>query len=414
MARLLVAFQGAEFAFELRGESVRVGSGTACGLVLRDPAVGKEHLEIRRAGPAWRLVDLESATGTRVNGLYVNRQDLKDGDVVAVGPARLTFVGEDGPSPAPIAGYAAPAPIPSAPPAPAPSAWAPPPAAPPARRGAPARDEGRDRDRERRPRYARAPGGGGGWILAVLFLVLGGGAVAAVVLSGPGKRGVDPNLAWIQRAELLESQGNFEELAKLEGQGDRTRSDTWRQIQWAAERGKKGLERARAEAAAKEPDEFLATRIRGPRDARLDEPVATALACDEFLRRWPDHPKAADVHFIRLASAAEAEAARRMEEGRYAEGHRIYENFLRKGETAVLPEYRASFREGMEKKKIYLLRKAKDLFEAVEDRAMLLEDRRQYEEEERLYREARENLGIGEIVTRCDAEIARLKDLRGR
>ena len=71
-ARLLVQLSGAEFAFDLRGESVRVGAASTNGLVLRDPGVGREHFEVRRQGSVWRLVDLESASGTRVNGLYVN------------------------------------------------------------------------------------------------------------------------------------------------------------------------------------------------------------------------------------------------------------------------------------------------------------------------------------------------------
>ena len=43
MARLLVSFQGAEFAFDLRGDAVRIGSAPTNGLVLRDPGVSQEH-----------------------------------------------------------------------------------------------------------------------------------------------------------------------------------------------------------------------------------------------------------------------------------------------------------------------------------------------------------------------------------
>ena len=69
MARLMVSFQGAEFAYDLRDEGVRVGSGSSCGLVLKDPAIGREHVELRRTGSTWRLVDRESASGTPGNRL---------------------------------------------------------------------------------------------------------------------------------------------------------------------------------------------------------------------------------------------------------------------------------------------------------------------------------------------------------
>jgi hypothetical protein len=77
--------------FPVDDELVRIGSGTHVEIHLGDASVSREHCEIRRTGTQYRLIDLESKQGTRVNGDYVNQCVLDDGDVVDVGDVRMTF-----------------------------------------------------------------------------------------------------------------------------------------------------------------------------------------------------------------------------------------------------------------------------------------------------------------------------------
>ncbi len=472
MARLMVSFQGAEFAYDLRGDAVRVGSGSNCGLLLKDPAVGREHLEIRRTGQTWRLVDLESASGTRVNGLYVNKHDLKAGDVVSIGSAKLTFQADEGVVAAPIPGAAvAPAPVPQvpawgaaapvqapvyAPPAyaSAPPAFSPPPPvhAPPRHHPAPppppprARGRDRDGDRDDRDRRhhgdSRRGGGGGSSAVMVLLLFLAVGAVifGAIQFTREDLK-VDPNSALLKEATALEGRGDWEALLAFEGRGEKSWPDSYNKVQNAVARAKRNWAIVSAERATAEADEFYLKQVKGPREDGSVDASSLVLRCDDFIQRWPGHGRVDDVNFIRISltgepspawvaakggtgagkgfvsvstllDAAEAEAGRRMARGQYVQAWNVYEMFLKRCSTAVMADYQAEFKASIAKKKIYVEQKAKDLFDQMEERAMLLDDKKRYEEEEALYKEARDTIALGENIKRCDDEIARLRGLR--
>ncbi|MHC4922805.1 MAG: FHA domain-containing protein, partial [Planctomycetota bacterium] len=102
---------------------MRVGSGPRNQIVIHDDDISREHAEIKSGPGGWKIVDLESVSGTKVNGNYVNQQVLQDGDRIEIGSAVLTFD-------AGTAGGGAPRPVAAAPaPAPAPAAVAPAPVA---------------------------------------------------------------------------------------------------------------------------------------------------------------------------------------------------------------------------------------------------------------------------------------------
>lgn len=93
-------FSGAYVTFTIAGTPRRVDLGTdrvvvgadaSCTIVLHGPEVAPIHCELRRAPEGWRVVDLESRTGTRVNGDFVNTRALRSGDVVDVGGFFLVF-----------------------------------------------------------------------------------------------------------------------------------------------------------------------------------------------------------------------------------------------------------------------------------------------------------------------------------
>jgi len=71
--------------------ALRVGRLTGNDLVINDRMVSGAHLAIERMkdGRTWRVVDLDSRNGTLVNGAKVATESLRDGDVVALGSARI-------------------------------------------------------------------------------------------------------------------------------------------------------------------------------------------------------------------------------------------------------------------------------------------------------------------------------------
>lgn len=436
-ARLLVQLAGAEFAFDLRGESVRVGAASSNGLVLRDPAVGKEHFEVRRVGGAWRLVDLESAAGTRVNGLFVNRQDLRNGDVIAVGEARLTFLLDDAPAPVP-------APVPWTPPSAAP-AWSAPqapahhaPARPGPAHHAPARAHG-SHSVDYRGRSAGGGGAGGvlGGMVGVAFLV--GIVLAAIALAwkfGMPPDRVDPNPALLARMKRLMDEDKLAEVIKAAEEADPAWPPTAKPIRGLALDAKKRL-RERAEVAAEqEAEDYWLQNIKAYREASPDDYANIALRCDEFLRRWPDHARAKEASFVRLRAtgepspaiaekggfvswaeltrAAEAEAARLLAQRRYGDAFAVYDRFEKAMPRTVLPEYQQTFLDEVNRVRAGITKKAKEAFEKLEEDAMILEDQGKWAESEELYRRARDGFGVQDIRIRCDAELERLANRRMR
>ncbi|MSR75837.1 MAG: FHA domain-containing protein [Planctomycetes bacterium] len=105
--RFLVRDAGRERLFEICDDVTLVGTDTSATLRLRDNACAAQHCEVRRSQNGFKLVDLETASGTSVNGRAVNQCMLRDGDIVTVGAAQLEFRG-DNPKPGAAAQPAAP------------------------------------------------------------------------------------------------------------------------------------------------------------------------------------------------------------------------------------------------------------------------------------------------------------------
>lgn len=72
---------------------VRIGR-EACDLVLPSHQVSRRHATIRAAGGIHELVDHGSANGTFVNGARVHVRELKQGDVIQIGPFKLVYTGK--------------------------------------------------------------------------------------------------------------------------------------------------------------------------------------------------------------------------------------------------------------------------------------------------------------------------------
>ena len=87
--------------FALDGPAIVVGRHSGAGVRLADTRVSRRHFELRSQGDSYRLVDLGSGNGTRVNGVAVQSADLRPGDRVEVGDTVLVYASGGTPRDAP-------------------------------------------------------------------------------------------------------------------------------------------------------------------------------------------------------------------------------------------------------------------------------------------------------------------------
>jgi pSer/pThr/pTyr-binding forkhead associated (FHA) protein len=80
--------------FELEEQSVVVGRAPDADIVLEDPAISQHHAAFERTLEGYRVRDLKSTNGTRVNGASVQAAELKHGDRVELGEHVLQYVVE--------------------------------------------------------------------------------------------------------------------------------------------------------------------------------------------------------------------------------------------------------------------------------------------------------------------------------
>jgi len=77
---------------KILGDSTfRFGRMPENNLVIPDPNVSRSHAEIRPQGNGWIVVDLGSTNGSRINGVRVTSQELREGDDVSFGNTHLRF-----------------------------------------------------------------------------------------------------------------------------------------------------------------------------------------------------------------------------------------------------------------------------------------------------------------------------------
>lgn len=76
---------------ELNAEVLTVGRLPDCDITVEDANVSRKHAEIRPFGEGFRVADLGSTNGTRVNGIRVDQHQLADGDELSFGNVRIVF-----------------------------------------------------------------------------------------------------------------------------------------------------------------------------------------------------------------------------------------------------------------------------------------------------------------------------------
>lgn len=66
-----------------------IGRGSNCDIVIGDLSVSRRHARLIRRDGRWVLQDLGSTNGTHLNGTRVGRCELRPGDELDLGSARL-------------------------------------------------------------------------------------------------------------------------------------------------------------------------------------------------------------------------------------------------------------------------------------------------------------------------------------
>ncbi len=75
----------------LEKERVTLGRGAGVDVVLDDASVSNQHAALELAGAGFRIRDLGSTNGVRVNGSRVADADLKHGDRLEIGSLRFRY-----------------------------------------------------------------------------------------------------------------------------------------------------------------------------------------------------------------------------------------------------------------------------------------------------------------------------------
>src|SRR6266446_5422208 len=75
------------------GQRYTLGRATTNRIVLKDELCSREHAELTYADGRWRVRDLNSLNGTRVNDTVLDQEwELSPQDEIHVGRTRLVFV----------------------------------------------------------------------------------------------------------------------------------------------------------------------------------------------------------------------------------------------------------------------------------------------------------------------------------
>lgn len=92
---LLVAGPDAGAGFAIDRERVIVGRGPGVDRAFEDPSMSRQHAVIEYCGTGFRIRDLGSTNGTRVNGAAVQSAELGHGDRIEMGAQSFVLAVEE-------------------------------------------------------------------------------------------------------------------------------------------------------------------------------------------------------------------------------------------------------------------------------------------------------------------------------
>ncbi len=169
MIKLLVKSSEESREVEFNGEPITIGRSSENVLKLADKKASRHHAKIEKVDGEYRVFDLGSGNGTKLNGSDIpGSVGLNKGDEIVVGLSTIYVLNLDAPAKAPPVVSAPPLPVATLAPPPVAAAPAPAPAAKPA-------EEPRKSPITRRSHYARSSSSGG--LVAVVAVLIIGGAI---------------------------------------------------------------------------------------------------------------------------------------------------------------------------------------------------------------------------------------------
>jgi len=76
----------------LETDSLKIGRQATCRIVFNDSNVSREHAQMRRPADGWKLLDLGSTNGTKINGVKISEEQLLvNGDELSFGTSSAKF-----------------------------------------------------------------------------------------------------------------------------------------------------------------------------------------------------------------------------------------------------------------------------------------------------------------------------------
>lgn len=73
-------------------DSLKIGRQASCRVVFNDSNVSREHAQMRRSTDGWKLLDLGSTNGTKINGVKITQEQvLVNGDELGFGTSSAKF-----------------------------------------------------------------------------------------------------------------------------------------------------------------------------------------------------------------------------------------------------------------------------------------------------------------------------------
>jgi hypothetical protein len=348
MARVIISDGASQRTIDLVDTITVVGRSSENRIAIDDKQCSRRHCHFEKTDYGYKLVDLESRNGTRVNDRVVNQALLRPGDRVQIGKHVLTFEDPAFREPPPdVAARFAPAAAAAAPAAPAPasaaaasvaSAPAPAPAEPllPADPGGPAlrRRTGHTTSINRIARVEQAKekqlitivGVGAAvfvvFLLVLMFLPSGGESPAAV----SARKAVDD-------ARKLFVQGKLDEAQILLGRVPTDQKEAQRQAQALLKEIDATRQRKAVAVSAEERrdfDELYDFCEKNRANPRAFDTMVQR--CESFKQKYPRHAQSAKVdEWIALGSEGRKSARR----GDLAESERQAQEALKKDDYAT-------------------------------------------------------------------------------
>ncbi len=82
---------GEERIEPIDSDRIEIGRESFCDITIDEPRSSRSHCAVEKTKDGWKILDLESRNGTKVNGEFTNKKLLADGDQIQIGDTTLYF-----------------------------------------------------------------------------------------------------------------------------------------------------------------------------------------------------------------------------------------------------------------------------------------------------------------------------------